>query len=149
MTHARFSHQFSMSSLASNEEVRILLRRLRERLQEFGVTEPTCASAETVLAEALNNITEHAYSEQQDGPIEVSAEIGTGKVRFTLSDRGTPIPGCRLPRGKPQDTKVPLQDLPEGGFGWLLIRDLTSSVTYDQDESGNHLTLTLPNAPAS
>lgn len=143
MSHLRFSHQFKMSSLASNDEVRILLRRLRERLSEFGVAEQTCASAETVLAEALNNITEHAYADQEDGPIEVSAEIGTGKVRFTLCDRGMPIPGCRLPRGKPQDTEVALEDLPEGGFGWLLIRDLTSSVTYDRDEDGNRLTLTL------
>ncbi len=149
MTHARFSHQFTMSSLASNEEVRILLRRLRERLQEFGVTEPTCASAETVLAEALNNITEHAYADQQGGPIEVNTEIGMGKIRFTLCDRGMPIPGARLPRGKPQDTQVPLDELPEGGFGWLLIRDLTSSVTYDRDEDGNRLTLTLPNVSAA
>ena len=144
MTHLRFSHQFTMSSLASNDEVRILLRRLRERLSEFGVPEHTCASSETVLAEALNNITEHAYADQEDGPIEVSTEIGSSNVRFTLCDRGLPIPGARLPRGKPLDTDVSLEDLPEGGFGWLLIRDLTSSVIYDRDEDGNRLTLTLP-----
>ena len=87
MSHLRFSHQFKMSSLASNDEVRILLRRLRERLSEFGVAEQTCASAETVLAEALNNITEHAYADQEDGPIEVSAEIGPGKVRIPRRHR--------------------------------------------------------------
>ena len=145
MTHSRFQYQFTMSALANNDEVRVLLRRLREQLAEYGVSEPTCASAEIVLAEALNNITEHAYANQPGGEVEVCSQVGSGMIRFTLSDQGGALPGTRMPRGKNPETKVPFHELPEGGFGWMLIRNLTSSVTYDRDETGNRLTLTLPN----
>lgn len=145
MTHSRFEHQFTMSAPAGSGEVRVLLRRLRQQLTEFGVSEPTCASAELVLAEALNNITEHAYGGEPGGAVQVMSQIGSGMIRFTLSDQGGVLPGSRLPRGKNPDTEVPLQELPEGGFGWMLIRKLTSSVTYDRDEEGNRLIMTLPN----
>lgn len=145
MSHLRFEHQFTMSALANNDEVRVLLGRLRKQLAEFGVGENTCASAELVLAEALNNITEHAYANLPEGPVQVHAEIGSAMLRFTLNDRGAPLPGSRLPRGKHQNTQVALEDLPEGGFGWLLIREFTSSISYDRDNEENCLTVTIPN----
>lgn len=147
MAHTRFSQQFSMSAQAREDEVRVLLRRLRSQLADCGVSEQTCASAELVLAEALNNITEHAYGNRREGPVQVCTQIGPGSIRFSLNDQGDAIPGSRLPGGSLPDTDVPLGDLPEGGFGWYLIRSLTSSVTYNRDADGNHLVMILPNGP--
>lgn len=149
MSHSRFNQQFTMSALAQEDEVRILLRRLRSQLTELGVAEPTCASAELVLAEALNNIAEHAYADRPGGPVQVCIQINPQLIQFTLNDNGDAIPGSRLPRGALPDTEVPLDDLPEGGFGWFLIRQLTSSVTYDRDDNGNRLVMTLPIAAQS
>lgn len=147
MSHLRFQHQFTMSAQANNDEVRVLLGRLRQQLADFGVGESTCASAELVLAEALNNITEHAYADQPGGPVQVCAEVGSAMLRFTLSDRGVPIPGSRLPKGQHQETEVALEDLPEGGFGWLIIREFTKSISYDRQDDENCLVVTLPNTP--
>ena len=145
MSHMRYHYQFTMSSVANPEEVRVLLGRLCEELSIYGVSNETCASAQIVLAEALNNISKHAYAGRADGAVEVRAEVGDKSLRFTLKDTGAAIPGPRLPRGRPQKTDVPLEDLPEGGFGWLLIRDLTTSVTYDHEDGENRLVLAMAN----
>jgi serine/threonine-protein kinase RsbW len=41
-----------------------------------------------------------------------------------------------------------LCDLPEGGFGWLLIRKLTHSLKYCRTNSQNILTCELQRSPA-
>ena len=38
---------------------------------------------------------------------------------------------------------VPMQDMPEGGFGWFLIKDLAKDVTYHRVKAENHLSLRL------
>ncbi|WP_245605407.1 ATP-binding protein [Roseicyclus elongatus] len=35
-------------------------------------------------------------------------------------------------------------DLPEGGFGWLLIHQISTALTYRRDGGENRLSLTLP-----
>ncbi|MFD1158680.1 ATP-binding protein [Roseovarius aestuarii] len=145
-THTRFQQRFTMSALACSREVRVLLQRMRKRLAELGVSDAVCASVELVLAEALNNITEHAYAGEAGGSLNICAEISPVALRFTLTDRGQILPGIRLPSGNLPSCDVPLLDLPEGGFGWFLIRGMTTSVTYEREDGENRLVLTLPNA---
>jgi serine/threonine-protein kinase RsbW len=35
-------------------------------------------------------------------------------------------------------------DLPEGGFGWFLIRELTKDLQYVRHEDQNRLTFSIP-----
>lgn len=146
MSHSGYTHEFTMSAQANDREVRALLCNLRRQLADHGVAEPTCASAELVLAEALNNVTEHAYSGLPEGPVELRTEIGAAMLRFTLSDHGNALPGNRLPAGNQQDMNVAVEDLPEGGFGWLIIHAITSSIRYDRKNDENCLVMTIPNA---
>ena len=139
MSHMRYDYQFTMSSVANNDEVRILLARLCDELAYYGVSSDTRSSAQLVLAEALNNITKHAYGGRGEGTVQVQTEVGSEMLRFTLNDTGEAIPGPRLPRGRPQDTDVPLEDLPEGGFGWFMIRSLAKDLSYARRGDWNEL----------
>jgi serine/threonine-protein kinase RsbW len=99
-------------------------------------------TAEIVLAEVFNNIVEHAYSEQP-GSISVSlCDVGRG-VEVVVIDQGRAF----LQEQLPQD-KLPLidasEDLPEGGFGWYIIRTLVQDLTYRRSQSTNHLSFVLP-----
>jgi serine/threonine-protein kinase RsbW len=101
-------------------------------------------TAEIVLAEVLNNIVEHAYSEQK-GSISIAlCDLGAG-VEVVVTDQGRAFPQEQLPQGKlpPIDTTA---DLPEGGFGWYLIRTLVKDLTYRRLQSTNHLSFVLPGA---
>jgi serine/threonine-protein kinase RsbW len=98
-------------------------------------------TAEIVLAEALNNIVEHAYGGQA-GDIRVEVLRQEGDILCRIRDQGRPMPGGAAPPGALQ----PLgehEDLPEGGFGWFLIRVLARDVQYDRDGGENILTFRL------
>lgn len=101
-------------------------------------------SAELVLAEVLNNVAEHAYG---DGPGPVAVTLGGGSAGLTclIVDQGAAMPAGALPAGKlPQAADLSLEDLPEGGFGWCLIRTLTRDLAYLRTGGCNRLSFTLP-----
>jgi serine/threonine-protein kinase RsbW len=101
-----------------------------------GVVEDTTIA----LAEALNNIEEHAYGGLPDLPVQLCIVAGDHCVRCEIEDRGTPLPGGSLPAGSmPTTDPVALEKWPEGGFGWALLRRLTSELTYQRRCEWNRL----------
>lgn len=93
------------------------------------------ATIETVLAEVLNNICEHAYS-GLGGEIEVSLRLERGALCCVVTDGGAGMPEGLLPPGSlPHMGGTP----PEGGFGWHLIRQLASDLRYERVDGRNQL----------
>lgn len=121
---------------------RSVLAEITGRLVAHGLTEDDLGNVELALAEALNNVTEHAYG-SEGGMIELAVGIEPARIVCVLRDQGRP-----MPHQQPPQTSLPLIEppdhLPEGGFGWHIIRCLVSDLGYDHDESGNRLTFILP-----
>lgn len=107
----------------------LLLRRLDDANR---------GKAEIVLAEALNNIVEHAYADGS-GEIELTIRLNSRGLNCRIVDQGAPMPKGALPRGQ----LAPADDLPEGGFGWYLIRTLSEDLSYSRIEGQNQLTFRL------
>lgn len=95
-------------------------------------------TAEIVLAEAMNNIVEHAYV-GTSGEITLTLWHSAGEVACRITDRGASMPDERLPAG---ELATPT-DLPEGGFGWYLIRSLSRDLRYARYGRLNELTFVL------
>ncbi|MEL6267100.1 MAG: ATP-binding protein [Pseudomonadota bacterium] len=110
------------------------------------------------LTEALNNVVEHAG--QPDGvPVCVSAGVDEDRVWVMVEDSGTRLPSQLLappveavgddipvPTGDPEidgeiDFDAVLQGLPEGGWGWMLIRSTMDEVHYERRGDRNRLML--------
>ena len=72
-----------------------------------------------------------------------SRVIGDGAEKFRIEDTGRPMPGGETPLGQAANLDVDLEDLPEGGFGWFLIRDLAKDVNYSRADGTNVLDLRL------
>lgn len=101
-------------------------------------------TAELVLAEVLNNVAEHAYADRP-GTVEVTLTPVTSGIRCLIVDWGVAMPGERLPDGRlPGGADTALEDLPEGGFGWHLIRVLTQDLAYQRSGDQNRLSFLLP-----
>lgn len=131
---------------ADDLAVRAALRALFDTLMLRALPEATRGTAELVLAEALNNIVEHACS-PAGSEIELTLSHADGALTCQIVDRGRPMPGAALPDG----TLPPLDpdDLPEGGFGWYLIRTLSEELHYERRPGRNRLTFRLPAQPES
>lgn len=139
--------EFHLQATASEMSVRALLVELRARLCAAGMSQAACGTVEIVIAEALNNIVEHAYHGADTGEIGLHAWLGQAGLVCTLSDRGSALPALHLPEGRPPDIGTQRDALPEGGFGWFLIQSLARNVHYMREDGGNRLTLrfALPN----
>jgi serine/threonine-protein kinase RsbW len=97
------------------------------------------------LAEALNNVVEHAYSGDHSRRIDVSLKLGNGGYRVTVCDTGAPMPGGILPEREADVDVDDIQDLPEGGFGWMLIRSEVDHLDYERRGERNILVLDKTN----
>lgn len=98
---------------------------------------------ELVLAEVLNNVAEHGYG-GGTGDITVTLSQCRAGLSCVVIDQGRAMPDGRLPPGNlPLTAGVPLADLPEGGFGWHLIRSLTANLRYDRERNQNRLSFLI------
>lgn len=124
--------------------MRDALHKLLDGLRPLALDVEEAGTVELVMAEALNNIVEHAYPEGDPaGPIDISCEERSDGLVIMVKDRGRSMPDGRTPIGAQVDVNLPMHDMPEGGFGWFLIKDLAKDVTYRRVGDENHLTLRL------
>lgn len=131
--------------LQGNEiAVREALLRIREGLAPLKLDIEEVGTVELVLAEALNNIVEHAYADGDGSkPIRIICHHRENGIHFRIEDKGVMMPDGRLPLGNAQEVTVNTMDLPEGGFGWFMIQDLAKDVTYQRVGKANRLDLRL------
>ncbi|MFA3917457.1 ATP-binding protein [Ruegeria hyattellae] len=128
-----------LSVIATPLAARQAVSDLCSHVAKSGVAPARMEDIRIVLAEVLNNIVEHAYRPRAPGRIRVSVAATPELVEIELSDFGTPLPtrslsARTLPPPNPDD-------LPEGGFGWHLIRTLADQVAYERRAGCNHLSL--------
>lgn len=124
--------------------VSVELLGLNQTLIQLGLPIEQLFTLELVLAEVLNNVVEHAYQDRGEGRIELSVSVHAGFIHCGVTDFGAPMPGGVLPPARRHSPKaLALQDLPEGSFGWALIRDLTTGLKYCRDEGTNRLSFRI------
>lgn len=142
---ARTQPMFHRVLQAEPHDVRRTLKDLRTRFASE-VSADAMGRLELVLAEVMNNVAEHAplgQAEQARLPvIHLCIVRHSSGLACALTDDGISLPDdCLLPRSLPP---MVADDLPEGGFGWFLIQDLTQALCYYREESRNYLAFSIP-----
>ncbi|KRW96428.1 ATP-binding protein [Paracoccus sp. MKU1] len=137
--------------------VRAALLFLRERF-DGSAGDEVIAKLELALAEVLNNICEHGTRNEAErlagrphAPlIHLCVARHVGGIACAVTDDGRPLPlSCLDARDLPW-TGPPPRDaeaillLPEGGFGWFLIQELTASLSYFREGRRNFLAFIVP-----
>lgn len=132
---------FACSFQATELDARDGIGSVVSRLRELGVGEDRAGEVQIALAEAVNNVVEHAYAGRAPGDVRIRCNLENDQLWISIWDAGVPLPDNSLPAGKPADVSGPIEDLPEGGFGWFLIRELTSDIQYQRADGSNELSL--------
>jgi serine/threonine-protein kinase RsbW len=128
---------------ASEMAVRRALSTAVSAAEAMGVGEDASGLVELVLAEVLNNIVEHAFADRGYGIVELEAWRAGGALSVRIRDDGLPMPDGDAPVGGRHDLTVETPDLPEGGFGWGIIRDLTRDLRYRREGTRNELSFVI------
>jgi serine/threonine-protein kinase RsbW len=109
-------------------------------LNQWG-TGPRSQEAVLALAEVLTNVVQHGYQQKSDGWIRVHCRSSRHWLDFHVLDGG-----CDWRNTEPFCLSMPpvggpVADLPEGGFGWPLINELTDRVSLRRRLNVNRLVL--------
>ena len=136
--------QFAIKLSSGELSVRDALEQLKRGLSPIGLSNDDLASVEVVLGEVLNNIVEHAYGRSKEGEISISCVPRPFVLRFSVEDEGAALPDEQLPEGELPCLQGPLETLPEGGFGWYLVRNLSFDLKYQRVGQRNVLAFSIP-----
>lgn len=120
--------------------VRRAIHEAEQALGAAGLASEDIGSVSIILAEALNNIVEHAYPQGEEGEIRVVIRKRNASLMFEIGDWGRPMPKGRAPMGNHPMSEFHQDDaMPEGGYGWFLIRELVRDLVYDRRDDQNLL----------
>ena len=147
--HAQPTSAFSDLCLhfqAEPEAVRAALGHILRDVTPLGLSADVTGTLELILAEVLNNVVEHAY-QWQGGSITLRLGASDAALWCEVCDTGAVMPGGHLPVGAPAVIDCRVDDLPEGGFGWFLIRALSLDLMYQRDGDTNRLSFSLQLGP--
>lgn len=123
--------------------VRKGLCEINAALLDAGYTTEECGTVEIVLAEVLNNVVEHAYAVPGDDLIALRIGPAQAGLTFLVEDRGREMPEGGPPLGQVADASTDLLNLPEGGFGWFIIREVARDVEYRREEGCNKMSFRI------
>jgi len=131
---AGFHHEFSAEPMAVRDALRRAVARFARQLSA-----EDAGTLELVLAEALNNIAEHAYAGQAPGRVMLALRRAPEALDCIIEDDGRALPGGVLPDAAIQPVAENPGDLAEGGWGWALIRILAQDIRYCRKGGRNQL----------
>lgn len=103
-----------------------------------------CDDIQLGVVEALNNIVEHAFQNQEEREISLSLSFSEKEIIIELEFKGTMF----IPKeiSLIDFDKDDLQNLPEGGFGLFLINELMDRIDYEAHEEKNIIRMVKNNS---
>ena len=135
------NHSFQIDFPATQLGARNGIGRIMGQLKDHGLPEEDRSSVEIALAEAINNVVEHACADNESGEVRTRCDLRQDCLWVTIRDNGSPMPGLQVPPLGENDLSGPKNSLPEGGFGWNLIHLLTRTIDYSRTGGENRLAL--------
>ncbi|MCC5993068.1 MAG: ATP-binding protein [Rhodobacteraceae bacterium] len=126
---------------SSVEDVCVMLTRMEQLLDKADVPSAQRQDAALVMAEALTNIARHG-NDAQRGEITCRVSIAQDGLECRITDHGPAFDPSGLGLASP-----PPEALAEGGYGWFLIRRLTTGLQYQRRDGQNILCFRVPGTP--
>lgn len=130
--------------LSSRVILRSNYRAVREAVTSVGdalrdaIGEQHTGEVELCLAEALNNVVEHAYKGNPSGEIRVLVALADHVLTVLIEDDGIAMPHAQQIFTRNEAVFEPAE-MAEGGYGRKLMTVLMTAVSYERDEGVNKL----------
>ena len=103
-----------------------------------GIDRTTTLSLNLAIEEAVTNVMLYAYPQGKIGTVNLKAVIRPGSIEFVLWDRGIPFDPTAAPDA---DITLGVEERAIGGLGIHLVRNIMDSVSYQNRDGMNILTM--------
>jgi len=114
-------------------------QKIREYLTDSDLEEHLCNAVEICLTEALNNVIKHSYGGDNSKLIDINIKKDAKYLELEIIDTGTPRKNLVVNEldFDPSD----IENLPEGGMGLFIIKQLMDEMSYYSEEGKNYFIL--------
>jgi anti-sigma regulatory factor (Ser/Thr protein kinase) len=110
--------------------------RIRLFLSGHGVDKDAIFAIETAMEELATNAIKYAYCQTQIGQIIFEASATTNRAELLIEDDGNPFNPTEVPD---PEVNRSLEDMPIGGLGIHLVRELTDGFDYRRSQNRNQV----------
>lgn len=119
-------------------EISKLNQFVEEIGEEFSLSPAIVFNLTLVLEEAVVNVINYAYPNEEHESIYLSARLHEGSIILVLTDTGVEFDPTLAPEA---DITLSAEERPIGGLGIFLIRQIMNEVKYERIDGKNILTL--------
>ncbi len=131
-------HEFNLEATLKN--LPILREFIEHACIHMRLDENTTSAFKLAVDEACTNIITHGYKGQDPGPIKLTFERESDKVKLSIYDEGKTFDPDDT---KAADTESDWEERPIGGLGLFLIKEVMDDIHYEGEQAqGNLLILT-------
>lgn len=123
---------------AALDDIRKTLQDVSSFLSTCPIPQCRVQELDLVLAEVMTNIARHGYPEKP-GIISLRLDQTPYALECRIADQGDSFDPSFLGCARPDPC-----DLPEGGYGWFIIRSLARQIRYERMEGENILLFSVP-----
>ncbi len=120
-------------------EVIEINQHIREYLTDNRLEEHLCNAVEICLTEALNNVIKHSYDGDNSKLIEIIIKKNSKLLEIEIVDTGSPRKSLVIKDLDFDPTDI--ENLPEGGMGLFIIKQLMDELSYNSKEGKNYFIL--------
>lgn len=114
-------------------------QQIRKYLSDNNLEEHLCNAVEICLTEALNNVIKHSYGGDASKPIDINIRKDSKLLELEIVDVGAPRQNLII---KDLDfDPADIENLPEGGMGLFIIKQLMDELDYSSKEGKNYFIL--------
>ena len=103
-----------------------------------GIDSSLAMGLNLALEEAVTNVMMYAYPKGEHGNANLKAVLKDGSIEFVLWDKGIPFDPTAAPEA---DTTLGVEERAIGGLGIHLVRNIMDSVSYENKNGMNILTM--------
>ena len=110
--------------------------RIRLFLKGQGVDKDAIFAIETAMEELATNAIKYAYCPTRIGQITFEASVTSHRAELLIEDDGNPFDPTEVPD---PEVNRSLEDMPIGGLGIHLVRELTDGFDYRRSQNRNQV----------
>ena len=116
-----------------------ILQDADKELASLAISESVREQLRLALEEAVVNIMHYAYPNKTEKPLEFVFKKEGALLTIQLKDWGVPFDPTAV--SKKIDPNLPLEEIPIGGLGILVVKKMVDEMRYRRDKDCNELTL--------
>ena len=128
-----------LKAKAKLDNLDLFLDFIKQFNKKNNISKSTSSEIVLVAEEIIVNVMNYAYSDNDNGEVEINLSFKNNLLEFTVIDSGKPFD---ITAAKDPDITLGVDEREIGGVGIFLVKHIMDKVSYKREDNNNILNLT-------